>query len=169
MKEKNRSVPKPLFPEDAKISKSSVSKKAEQISKPIQSAVASHDVDCLVVSCAELVALIEKDFGFKVEESFLEEAAINSVKKSVNREKQGLGRAFKFVFIDLDDPTLIIGRFMESLNALFADNPTCKIEVFACASSSSDRILKKCEELKVKFVPKPIYEHKLRQTLKAFV
>jgi hypothetical protein len=46
--------------------------------------------------------LFEKDFGLKVEESFLEEAAIDSVKKSVNREKQGLGKAFKFVFIDLD-------------------------------------------------------------------
>jgi len=113
--------------------------------------------------------LFEKDFGLKVEESFLEEAAINSVKKSVNREKQGLGKAFKFVFIDLDDPTLMLGRFMESLNALFAENPTSKIEVFACASSSSDRILKKCEELKVKFVPKPIYEYKLRQALKAYI
>ncbi len=29
LKERNRSIPKPLFPEDAKISKSSVSKKAE--------------------------------------------------------------------------------------------------------------------------------------------
>jgi hypothetical protein len=105
-----------------------------------------------------MVTLFEREFKFKVEESFLEEAAINSVKKSVNREKQGLGRAYRFVFIDLDDPTLMIGRFMNALNALFAENPKSKIEVFACASTTSDRILKKCEELKVKFVPKPIYE-----------
>ena len=82
LKERNRSIPKPLLPEDAKIS---VNKKSEQIQKPIRPAAASHDVDCLVVSCAELVAFFEKDFGFKVEESFLEEAAINSVKKSFNR------------------------------------------------------------------------------------
>ena len=88
----------------------------------------------------------------------MEEAAIHSVKLSISRERQGLGKAFKFVFIDLDDPTLMIGRFMESLNVLFAENPNTKIEVFACASTSSDRILKKCEELKVKFVPKPMYE-----------
>jgi hypothetical protein len=30
----------------------------------------SDSVDCLVVSCAELVGMFEKDFGLKVEESF---------------------------------------------------------------------------------------------------
>lgn len=49
--------------------------------------VANADADCLVVSCAELVFLFEKEFGFTVDESFLEEAAINSIKKSVNRAK----------------------------------------------------------------------------------
>ncbi len=63
----------------------------------------------------------------------------------------------------------MLGRFMESLNAVFAENQNSKIEVFACASTSSERILKKCEELKVKFVPKPIYEFKLRQTLKTYI
>jgi len=33
-----------------------------------------------VVSCAELVSMFEKEYNLKVEESFLEEAAIHSVK-----------------------------------------------------------------------------------------
>lgn len=41
--------------------------------------------------------------------------------------------------------------------------------MFACASTSSDRMLKKCEEVKVKFVPKPIFETKLRYILKPFL
>lgn len=73
--------------------------------------------------------------------------------------KEGKGNLFKFIFVDLDDPTLMLGRFMESLNTLFNENQSLgKIEVFACASTTSERMLKKCEELKVKFVPKPIYE-----------
>jgi len=43
------------------------------------------------VSCAELVQLFERDFGLGVEESFLEEAAIESVKKSIQMSKEGKG------------------------------------------------------------------------------
>ena len=44
-----------------------------------------------MVSCAELVGIVEKDFGLKVEESFLEEAAIQSVKRSYQMAKEGKG------------------------------------------------------------------------------
>lgn len=71
--------------------------------------------------------------------------------------------------MDLDDPTLMLGRFMVSLNKILAGQNTVKIVVYATASTSSDRMLKKCEEVKVKFIPKPIFETKLRFVLKPFL
>ena len=96
--------------------------KVEKPAEPIKQNKDSDSVDCLVVSCAELVGMFEKDFGLKVEESFLEEAAIHSVKKSYQMAKEGKSSLFKFIFVDLDDPTLMLGRFMESLNTLFNEN-----------------------------------------------
>jgi hypothetical protein len=157
-KETKRNVPEPMFIDETRLNKSSVQYKEEKSPVHINPPVVADFPDCLVVSCTELVALFEIEFGFKVEESFLEEAAIQSIKKSVLKWKEGKGKAFKFIFIDLDDPTLMLGRFTESLNEIFAANPSLKIEVFACASTTSERMLKKCEELKVKFVAKPIYE-----------
>ena len=63
----------------------------------------------------------------------------------------------------------MLGRFMVSLNKILAENQNLKMEVFACASTSSERMLKKCEEVKVKFVAKPIYESNLRHLLKAYL
>jgi hypothetical protein len=71
--------------------------------------------------------------------------------------------------VDLDDPTLMLGRFMVSLKKILAGQTDIQIPVFATASTSSERMLKKCEEVKVKFIPKPIFETKLRFVLKPFL
>lgn len=127
------------------------------------------EANCLLVSCSELVPLFTDTLGFVCDESFLEESAINSIQKSIQKQVKGEGFAYKFIFVDLDDPTLMLGRFMVSLKKILAGNNTIKIVVFATASTSSDRMLKKCEEVQVKFIPKPIFETKLRFVLKAFL
>jgi hypothetical protein len=75
----------------------------------------SKDPDCLLVSCSELVPLFTENLKFKCDESFLEESAISSVQRSIVRQISGEGKAYKFIFVDLDDPTLMLGRFMVSL------------------------------------------------------
>jgi len=67
--------------------------------------------DCLLVSCSDLVPLFEKGLGFKCEESFLEESAINAVGRSIKKNAP-----YKFIFVDLDDPTLLLGRFVTAVN-----------------------------------------------------
>lgn len=37
-----------------------------------------------------------------------------------------------------------------------------QIDVYACASTSSERMLKKCREVKVKFIPKPMTVEKVQ-------
>ena len=69
--------------------------------------------------------------------------------------------------MDLDDPTLMLGRFMSSLQRAMPSDGTIYIQVYACASSSSDRMVKKCNEVNVKFISKPIFETNLRFVLKS--
>ena len=71
---------------------------------------------CLLVSCPSLVPMLEKTLGFKCDESFLEESAIANVADSVR-----LNTPYRFVFIDLDEPSLLLGRFMKNLNAVLRE------------------------------------------------
>lgn len=114
--------------------------------------------DCLLVSCSDLVPLFEKGLGFKCEESFLEESAVNAVSRALKKNC-----AFRFIFVDLDDPTLLLGRFVGSVNKLLEAYPKLRIDIYACSSSSTERILKKCKEVNVTFIAKPITKDKLSQ------
>jgi hypothetical protein len=76
------------------------------------------DIDCLLVSCSELVPLFTDNLKLTCDESFLEESAINSVQRSIQRKNTGEGDAYRLIFVDLDDPTLMLGRFMISLNKI---------------------------------------------------
>ena len=48
------------------------------------------------------------------------------------------------------------------MNRLIDESPNVKIDVFACASTSSERMLKKCKEVKVKFIAKPMTLEKVK-------
>ena len=113
--------------------------------------------ECLLVSCSDLVPLFEKGLGFKCDESFLEESAINSVARAIRKKTP-----YRFIFVDLDDPTLLLGRFMTSINRLLEESKNVQIDVYATASTSSERMLKKCKEVKVKFIAKPMTTEKVQ-------
>lgn len=113
--------------------------------------------ECLLVSCSDLVPLFEKGLGFKCDESFLEESAINSVARAIRKNTP-----YRFIFVDLDDPTLLLGRFMSSINRLLEEASNVKIDVYACASTSSERMLKKCKEVRVTFIAKPMTVEKVQ-------
>ena len=129
--------------------------KEEALATPAPVAVVSYP-ECLLVSCSDLVPLFEKGLGFKCDESFLEESAINSVARAIRK-----GTPYRFIFVDLDDPTLLLGRFMTSINRLLEESQKVRIDVYACASTSSERMLKKCKEVKVTFIPKPMTKEKI--------
>lgn len=119
--------------------------------------------ECLLVSCSDLVPLFEKGLGFKCDESFLEESAINAVSRSIKKNCP-----YKFIFVDLDDPTLLLGRFMQALNKILDNSKGVKIGVYACSSSNSERMLKKCREVKVTFIPKPMTKDKVKHLQKLY-
>ena len=129
---------------------------SQPVPAPVVAAPARTFPECLLVSCSDLVPLFEKGLGFKCDESFLEESAINSVARAIRKKTP-----YRFIFVDLDDPTLLLGRFMTSVNRLLEESTNIQIDVYATASTSSERMLKKCKEVKVKFIAKPMTMEKV--------
>ena len=118
--------------------------------------IKAEGADCLLISCSELAPIFKNDLHFICDESYLEESAVKAVIKSIERFEKGECSMYKFIFIDLDDPTTVISRFMAVINKLLKENPKIKMETFACGGSGGDRMVKKCEEHRVKFIAKPI-------------
>ena len=58
---------------------------------------------------------------------------------------------------------------MTTVNKLLKEHPKIKIETFACGSTGGDRLTKRCEELGVKFIAKPITLQKLKTLLKSHI
>jgi hypothetical protein len=52
------------------------------------------------------------------DESFLEESALQNIRRSINQFEQGQAKAYKLVIIDLDDGSLVPGRFMEEIEKI---------------------------------------------------
>ncbi len=69
---------------------------------------------------------------------------------------------YKFILVDLDDPTMLLPRFMTSLNKILAAFPGVTIDTYACASSTSIRLSKLCREFKVELFSKPLTAAKVQ-------
>lgn len=118
------------------------------------------------MSCSDLIPIFDQlEIGY--DEAFLEESAINSLARSIKKKQSGeMSNCYRFIVVNLDDPTLLLGRFMANFERIQASYPNTKVNVYAIAATGSERILKKCQELKVIFIAKPINKDKLRTILK---
>jgi len=88
--------------------------------------------------------MFEKSLGFKCDETFIEETALQMIKRSLEENNP-----YKFIVVDLDDPSMMLGRFMSSFKNLTAQIKeiagATKIDVYAASSTSSARVLRICE------------------------
>jgi hypothetical protein len=55
---------------------------------------------------------------------------------------------------------------MAIVNKLLKEHSKVKIETYACGSTGGERMVKKCDEVNVKFIAKPITLPKLKTLLK---
>lgn len=47
-------------------------------------------------------------------------------------------RPFRFVLLDLDDPTIFIGRFKNNLDQILEGAKDSSIDVYACSDNNSE-------------------------------
>lgn len=67
--------------------------------------------------------------------------------------------------IDLDDPTIMLNRFMQSVNTILADNKV-SIPVIGFSSKDSDKTKKQCNDLRVDFIKKPVTVQSIKHLVK---
>lgn len=68
----------------------------------------------MLIGLSDLVPILEDHIGFKCEETYLEDVALKIIKESFEIKDCDC-RPFKYIFIDLDDPTFIIQRFTKDV------------------------------------------------------
>ena len=63
----------------------------------------------------DLIPVLEDTIGLKCDEAYLEDSALRFIKDSM-LQKKCICKPYKFIFVDLDDPTLNLQRFSTTVN-----------------------------------------------------
>lgn len=86
----------------------------------------------LLISLKDLVHVLEDNIGLKCDEAYLEDSAIRFLKDAY-MQKKCICQPYKYIFIDLDDPTISVKRFMLAAKEVFNQKGK-NIPVFGCGS-----------------------------------
>jgi hypothetical protein len=117
----------------------------------------------LLLSLKELVPVLEGDHvGLRCDEAYLEDSAIRFLKDSFLGKKCQC-EPYKFIFVDQDDPTINIKRFMITVKQVCNDHGAT-VSVFGC-SSSEGRSKNQCLQAGAQFLLKPISASTLKSVL----
>jgi hypothetical protein len=104
----------------------------------------------------DVVQMMENKIGYKCDEAFLEEAAIRLLRNSFKRNCNNSCQGYKLILADLDDPTIILQRFVTNVKAILADNGNAACRLVACSNRDNERIRQSCEKIDVEFIQKPL-------------
>jgi hypothetical protein len=116
----------------------------------------------LLLSLKDLVPVLEDDIGLKCDEAYLEDSAIRFLKDSFMKKKC-VCAPYKFIFVDLDDPTINLQRFMVTVTQLCNEKDR-KIPVYGCGLHEA-RGKKICASSGVTYMQKPVSGAALRSNL----
>jgi len=98
---------------------------------------------------------LEQEAGYKCDHASYEDQIVAKLE-----ERQNGSTPYKMIFVDLDDPAILLQRFntaLKSMNSIDAS----KIKVYAIASNSSERIQNQCSKLDIRYVQKPLTRSKM--------
>ena len=70
-------------------------------------------VDCLLISCGNEKEFLQREFSLRSDEASSAAQALKLLERSFAEQ-----RPYRLVLIDLDDPTVFIGRIIRSLSTL---------------------------------------------------
>jgi hypothetical protein len=96
--------------------------------------------EILLLSLSDALPILEDKIGFKCDESFLEDSALRLLKISLNKKSCGCP-PYKYIMADLDDPTIIVQRFMGNVTTLCKEKEIT-ITVYACSGRDPQKFQK---------------------------
>ena len=89
----------------------------------------------LLLSLKDLVSTLEDNIGLKCDEAYLEDSAIRFLKDSF-MHKKCICPPYKFIFVDVDDPTINLQRFMVTVTQISSEKGRT-IPVYGCGSNET--------------------------------
>ena len=110
--------------------------------------------DCLLISVTSGKQFMQAEFGLRADEACTEAQAVELLRRTF----VGGSWPYKFIVIDLDDPTIFLGRFKRTLKRLQEESGlnVAPIDVYACSDNNSEPMLQKCRTQNVEFLHKPL-------------
>ena len=116
----------------------------------------------LLLSLKEIVGTLEDNIGLRCDEAYLEDSAMRFLKDCFKPKKCSC-LPYKFIFVDMDDPTINIKRFVDAMDPLLKEHGV-SITVYGCGTNES-RARPKCAQAGAEFLKKPVTPEALRLTL----
>mmetsp|Transcript_5622 Transcript_5622/g.9693 ORF Transcript_5622/g.9693 Transcript_5622/m.9693 type:complete len:175 (-) Transcript_5622:31-555(-) len=113
--------------------------------------------EVLLVSFQDAKQVLENKIGFKCDDCYMEDSALSMVKNKI-REVQDKNKVFySYIFVDLDDVTIIIERFGRALKRIFNENKMeiKDVKLYAFSSTASEKISQHCQRGGFRFYLKP--------------
>lgn len=96
---------------------------------------------------------MQNEFGLTSDQACTESQALDFITQTISKRQ-----LYRFVLLDLDDPTIYIGRFISTLEKIIEAecNDDITIDVYGCSENNSEPMLKKCAQNNVAFIHKPL-------------
>lgn len=116
----------------------------------------------LLLSLKDLVPILEDNIGLKCDEAYLEDSAIRFLKDSFILKKC-ICPPYKFIFVDVDDPTINLQRFMVTVTQICNEKGRT-ISVYGCGSNEA-KGKKACASAGAQYFLKPVTAAALRANL----
>jgi hypothetical protein len=113
----------------------------------------------LLLSLKEMVGVLEDNIGLRCDEAYLEDSAIRQLKDCFKPKKCSC-QPYKFIFVDMDDPTVNIKRLMGTIVAIAKENGVSMV-VYGCGSIEK-RQAPQCAQAGAVYVMKPVTADALR-------
>lgn len=110
----------------------------------------------------ELSNMLEDQIGLRCDEAYLEDSAIRFLKDCF-KAKRCTCDPYKFIFVDLADPTINMKRFMTTVQGICKDH-NCEMTVFGCSQFEA-RSKPACLAAGARFLKKPVALAALKQAL----
>lgn len=120
--------------------------------------------EVLLVSLSDMLTLLETQVGYKCDEAFLEESALKLLRQNFKKHQCSC-HFYQYIFVDLDDPTILLTRFMTSVNAILSEHKV-SIPVVGFSQRDTEKVKNQCSANHVEYIKKPATLENLKHLIK---
>ena len=120
--------------------------------------------EVLLVSLSDMLTLLETKIGYKCDEAFLEESALKLLRQNFKKHQCSC-HFYQYIMVDLDDPTILLNRFMSSVNIILSENKV-SIPVVGFSQRDTEKIRNSCSTNHVEYIKKPATVDSIKHLIK---